>query len=504
MIATESSKLEQTPLAEFIQAARGYELPIPLGTDQQGELVVKCLAQENSHLLVAGLTRSGKSRHIHATIQTISATRTPEEVEFLIIDLKGGIDFGQYDLKHCVLPPVTESSKVYGALGWLLEYEGNNRQALLKSAGCTDIKSYNECQKLDGKPPLPRQLLIIDEVHLISKDAERTLMELLSVGLSWGLHVILGTQRPCSKNLESRIKANMRGRISYQTVDKSNARIIQIDVGAEKLLPRELIAEFNSYSGTLTAPLVTDEDIKKGRTLGLESSLSTKRCNNAMPKHVTCQEYLESTKSLREPEATVRKSKNCHKTTLYEITELLDGVIKPLEIYNEEKIFLRPTLILKNTWWRCCAVDVMTGRFLTKKYASRAILASLCQIKETSWAVLQKITRGEQLSSLEIGIAHKLIKLGVVHGAYNNVSLNPALISPPLIKIQNHVKSTGMRLSLELSTKVKFLRGAMARLYMYSYRKQNELILGLPYYKDKSGFRAAWNTRYNIRFEEGE
>ncbi len=75
-------------LREILQSIpEGIALPMALGKDITGRPVVGDLAKM-PHLLVAGATGAGKSVCLNCVIASLLVSKTPDEVEMLMIDPK--------------------------------------------------------------------------------------------------------------------------------------------------------------------------------------------------------------------------------------------------------------------------------------------------------------------------------------------------------------------------------------------------------------------------------
>lgn len=183
-------------------------LKIPIGkTDASHFQYFEVSTDENpdlAHALIGGGTGSGKSTFLHDIIANAAWLYSPEELQFILLDMKS-VEFGIY--KH--LPNVqvlsTKSEKAYGAN--LLSYvcgEINRRKRVFGDAGCKDIKEYNS-----GQHKVPRILVVIDEFQNLfvqegaignlkeanlSKKIESAFNVILKEGRAFGIHFILATQ----------------------------------------------------------------------------------------------------------------------------------------------------------------------------------------------------------------------------------------------------------------------------------------------------------------------
>ncbi|HYW88025.1 MAG TPA: DNA translocase FtsK, partial [Chloroflexota bacterium] len=117
-------------------------LPIAVGMEVSGKPVVADLTRM-PHLLVAGATGSGKSVCINSVITSLLVTRTPDEVQLILIDPKQ-VEMSQYrGLPHLRLPVVTEMDKVVAALRWTV-IEMERRYTRFSDVGARNIVAFNE------------------------------------------------------------------------------------------------------------------------------------------------------------------------------------------------------------------------------------------------------------------------------------------------------------------------------------------------------------------------
>lgn len=212
-------------------------LPIGVGMDVAGKPVVADLTRM-PHLLVAGATGSGKSVCINSLITSLLVTRTPDEVQFVMIDPKQ-VELSQYrGLPHLRLPVVTDMEKVVAALRWtVLEME--RRYALFADVGARNIVAFND-RYPDER--LVYLVLVIDELAdmmmTAAEDVERLICRLAQLGRAAGVHLVVATQRPSVDVLTGLIKANLPTRIAFAVSSQIDSRVILDRTGAERLLGR--------------------------------------------------------------------------------------------------------------------------------------------------------------------------------------------------------------------------------------------------------------------------
>jgi hypothetical protein len=215
--------------------AKGFR--IPLGEDIVGELVSIEFSDPNSpHVLIAGVTGSGKSEALLALLQGATKFYSPEELRLKLIDPKG-----------TELVSLEDSLHLDGEIGWsageaiqLLEDAANEmdrRYELFVSSKSKDIDDYNT----KGLSKMPRWLIVLDEyADLTSDDAERKdiekrLKRLAQKARAAGIHLVVSTQKPVVTILNTVVKGNLPGRIALRVNSSMESKVILDDTGAEKL-----------------------------------------------------------------------------------------------------------------------------------------------------------------------------------------------------------------------------------------------------------------------------
>ncbi len=251
-------------LLESPQYPGNRVLPVALGKDLEGEPVVADLAKM-PHLLIAGVTGSGKSVCINTIITSLIYTQPPERLKFLMIDPKM-VELSMYAvLPHLGLPVVTGHQKAAKVLKWAaLEME--RRYRLLHANHTRNVADFN--RKIEeGKPlkgpretlatqagvqqelpldgeytegVLPYIVLIVDEladlILTVQGEIETPLATLAQKARAIGIHLVLATQRPSVNVITGLIKANFPCRIAFRVSAKVDSRTILDQNGAETLL----------------------------------------------------------------------------------------------------------------------------------------------------------------------------------------------------------------------------------------------------------------------------
>ncbi len=213
-------------------------LPIALGQDVAGTPVATDLATM-PHLLIAGATGSGKSVCVNSIIASLLCTRTPDEVQFIMIDPKM-VELTAYNgIPHLRAPVVIDLERVVGVLNWATR-EMDSRYKLFNRARARNVDAYNQMLIARGEKPLPYMVVIIDELAdlmMVSPDeVERSICRIAQMARATGIHLVIATQRPSVDVVTGLIKANFPARISFAVTSQVDSRVIIDSVGADKLL----------------------------------------------------------------------------------------------------------------------------------------------------------------------------------------------------------------------------------------------------------------------------
>lgn len=256
-----NEKRQDVMLSEILSspvfAEAKSKLTVALGKDIAGTPVVGDLAKM-PHLLVAGMTGSGKSVGVNGMIMSMLFKATPEEVRFIMIDPKM-LELSIYDgIPHLLCPVVTDMREAGQALNWCVA-EMEKRYRLLSHAGVRNLEGFNqkvEQAKAAGKPllnpfslnpdepepleKLPLIVVVIDELADLMmterKAVEQQIARLAQKARAAGIHMIVATQRPSVDVVTGLIKANIPTRMAFTVQSKIDSRTILDQMGADELL----------------------------------------------------------------------------------------------------------------------------------------------------------------------------------------------------------------------------------------------------------------------------
>ncbi|HKN56209.1 MAG TPA: type VII secretion protein EccCa, partial [Amycolatopsis sp.] len=155
------------------------------------------------HAVVVGGPQSGKSTALRTLIMSMALTHTPEEVQFYCLDLGGGTLAGLQDLPHVGGVAVArrepdKARRIVAEMTTLL----SEREGRFGAWGIDSMTEFrNRKRRGEIKPeqdPFGDAFLIIDGWRALRDDfeeLEQTITRIATQGLSYGVHVIVASNR---------------------------------------------------------------------------------------------------------------------------------------------------------------------------------------------------------------------------------------------------------------------------------------------------------------------
>jgi S-DNA-T family DNA segregation ATPase FtsK/SpoIIIE len=275
-----SSVVRLRPILETEAFYRvGSPLAVALGRDVSGQPVVADL-ERMPHLLIAGTTGSGKSVCIAALTTCLVMNNTPQDLRLVMIDPKM-VELVRFNgLPHLYGKVETDLERILGVLRWTVA-EMDRRYRLLEASHSRNLDSYNrKARRRKGAEPLPRIVVLIDELaDLMMSAPEQTeplLVRLAQMARATGIHLVVATQRPSTDVVTGLIKANFPARLSFAVASSVDSRVILDAPGAETLLGHgDMLFLPPDASGPLRAQgvMVTDQEIERVITFWQKSHL---------------------------------------------------------------------------------------------------------------------------------------------------------------------------------------------------------------------------------------
>jgi S-DNA-T family DNA segregation ATPase FtsK/SpoIIIE len=177
------------------------------------------LVRDGPHALIAGTTGSGKSELLQALVAGLAANHPPAEINFLLIDYKGGAAFADCARLPHTAGLVTDLDRYLTERALRsLNSELRRRERLFAAAGAADLTAYRAAVP---DASIARLIIVVDEfASLVDElpDFVRGLVGVAQRGRSLGVHLVLATQRP-GRAVSPEIRANTSLRIALRVTD---------------------------------------------------------------------------------------------------------------------------------------------------------------------------------------------------------------------------------------------------------------------------------------------
>ncbi|MGV0632930.1 type VII secretion protein EccCa [Mycolicibacillus trivialis] len=207
-------------------------LRVPFGNrSDNGELLfldMKSLDEggDGPHGVMSGTTGSGKSTLVRTVIESLMLAHSPDELQFVLADLKGGSAVKPFAGVPHVSRIITDLEEDQALMERFLEAmwgEIARRKAVCDSAGADDAREYNEIRarmqaRGEDMEPLPMLVVVIDEFYewfRIMPTAVEVLDSIGRQGRAYWIHLMMASQ-----TIESRAEKLMEN-MGYRLVLKA-------------------------------------------------------------------------------------------------------------------------------------------------------------------------------------------------------------------------------------------------------------------------------------------
>lgn len=281
------SLLESEDYQDYISTER--EIPFVLGETVENQVILDDLTRL-PHLLIAGMTGSGKSVLVHSIIASLLYQLSPAELQFVMFDTKL-VELALYDkLPHLAFPLCIEATDATKTLDLVLK-EMQRRLHLMRHARTFSLARYN---KIPNITKLPYLVIVIDEfadLIMSNKDTEKQIIAIAQKGRACGIHLIIATQRPDAEVVTGQIKSNIPATVALTAKNSINSKIILDEVGAENLNQKgDMLYKNSDRLIRLQGTFITEADIEY-----IVNAVCEKfGCNNFIEEEVPLEELEET------------------------------------------------------------------------------------------------------------------------------------------------------------------------------------------------------------------
>jgi len=235
---------------------------LPIGTSLDGPVIHDF--DKIPHMTIAGMTRQGKT----VLLKLITAhliNNHPDDVEFYVIDLKGGLEFAQHNYKQ-IRSIASNTLDAFNLLDSLSD-EIERDMAFFKSKGYTNVLNTNIKKRKfiivdEGAELVPHKYMDKDE-KLDIDYCQYALSNIARVAGALGYRLIFATQYPTADTLPRQIKQNADAKISFRLPTEVASRVALDEQGAEALnnVGRAIYRTADKH--VIQVPYVADSDIKR-------------------------------------------------------------------------------------------------------------------------------------------------------------------------------------------------------------------------------------------------
>ncbi|SDM10911.1 DNA segregation ATPase FtsK/SpoIIIE, S-DNA-T family [Corynebacterium mycetoides] len=212
-------------------------LVVPFGSTPQGVPVHLDLKESahggmGPHGLCIGATGSGKSELLRTLVAALAATHSPEELNLVLVDFKGGATFlGCEGLPHtsAVITNLEDEAVLVERMYDAISGELNRRQEVLRSAGnVANVTDYSDARRTRRPEldPLPSLVIIVDEFSELLGQHPHFADLFVAVGRlgrSLGVHLLLASQRLEEGRLRG-LDSHLSYRIGLKTFSAAESR----------------------------------------------------------------------------------------------------------------------------------------------------------------------------------------------------------------------------------------------------------------------------------------
>jgi S-DNA-T family DNA segregation ATPase FtsK/SpoIIIE len=255
-------------------SCNGWEIPIGI---TQSDLI-KHDFEVTPHMGIGGATRYGKSNFLNMLI-TFLIHKHGDNVSFTLVDLKGGVEFSDYEDIKQVKRIAYEPEEALDALKAAYEDMRSVQQRLKKmgkkKVQDTSIKSrhfviidevgeLNPDEAIDKKDIRKEGILIHKSEKTIKEECQQYMSKIARLGAGLGFRQILATQYPTGDVIPRQCKQNSDAKLCFRVRNATASRVVLDEEGAEKLPLIKGRAIYQTDQKTIVqTPFIESEFIEK-------------------------------------------------------------------------------------------------------------------------------------------------------------------------------------------------------------------------------------------------
>ncbi len=206
-------------------------LKVDIGTRSNGTKIFLDFqdGKEGPHGIIAGMTGSGKSEWLSSVLMQLILKNSPEQLQYILIDFKGGA-FGQafYNYPHCAGMVTNLEGQAIRRWMQSMEFEIKKRQRMLRNFlqrrqdAIAHIDFYNN----HNEKKISHLFVIFDEYAEFKSqypDCALRIKEIARIGRSLGIHLLICTQKPMGV-IDEQIWANSTFQVCLKVNSEADSR----------------------------------------------------------------------------------------------------------------------------------------------------------------------------------------------------------------------------------------------------------------------------------------
>lgn len=244
------------------------KFPLPMGV-RAGRYINWVNLVDHPHWLFAGQTGSGKTNAIRVGLSAMVANHTPDEIRFILIDLKRNGDLNPYEkTPHCIGKVVKTVEDVAILIEQIEKLMYNRMEQISKITN--DIVDYNKIVEPENR--LPRIVIVFDEYGAIrakgkdiAKQIEASAKLIATQSRASGIHMWLGIQQSYSDSIDKMIKGNVTIAFGGRQRTQGGAMSVSGNASAMKLakIPGRMLCDDGNDSYQIQMPHLSKDDLNK-------------------------------------------------------------------------------------------------------------------------------------------------------------------------------------------------------------------------------------------------
>jgi S-DNA-T family DNA segregation ATPase FtsK/SpoIIIE len=238
---------------------------VPLGLNEKGWIFHDF--DKTPHCTISGTTRFGKTVMLK-NMMTYLIEHHTDDVEILILDMKGGLEFGRYRNLKQVVEVASNPYEAFEALQ-IVQTFMEQRMAEFRQNGWSNIVDTPITKRLfvtvdEGAQLAPDKFMKKEQKDMLAA-CQHILGEVARIGGALGIRLIFCTQYPTADTLPRQIKQNSDLKISFRLPAGYASMVAIDDYGAEELpsdIPGRAIIKTHEKK-IVQVPYISDEEMAK-------------------------------------------------------------------------------------------------------------------------------------------------------------------------------------------------------------------------------------------------